>query len=87
MILLIYRSLFECYCVVFGAFKLFLFNRCGLIAGYLYNFQTKELYDLTYPQEFIGTPFRFEGLKIDLVLQVDFFCIIIPSIGVQFLFL
>lgn len=32
------------------------------LAGYLYNFQTKELYNLNYLQDFGGAPHGVEGV-------------------------
>lgn len=54
--------------------------------GYLYNFQTKELYDLTYPQEFIGTPFRFEDYLVSKcgVLLMSLFVFFTTTMSVSF---
>jgi len=35
-----------------------------LMAGYLYNYQTKEFYNLSYAQEVPEGPARFGGLLI-----------------------
>lgn len=54
--------------------------------GYLYNFQTKELYDLTYPQEFVGTPFRFEDYLVSKcgVLLMSLFVFFTTTMSVSF---
>lgn len=54
--------------------------------GYLYNFQTKELYDLTYPQEFVGTPFRVEDYLVSKcgVLLMSLFVFFTTTMSVSF---
>uniref|UniRef100_A0A0D6R123 Membralin n=1 Tax=Araucaria cunninghamii TaxID=56994 RepID=A0A0D6R123_ARACU len=54
--------------------------------GYLYNFQTKELYDLTYPQESTGVPFRYEDYLVSKcgVLIMSLFVFFTTTMSVSF---
>ncbi|XP_057848312.2 membralin-like protein At1g60995 isoform X2 [Cryptomeria japonica] len=54
--------------------------------GYLYNFQTKELYDLTFPQESIEAPFRFEDYLVSKcgVLIMSLFVFFTTTMSVSF---
>lgn len=54
--------------------------------GYLYNFQTKELYDLTYPQESTEVPFRIEDYLVSKcgVLIMSLFVFFTTTMSVSF---
>ncbi|KAH9288121.1 hypothetical protein KI387_032238, partial [Taxus chinensis] len=54
--------------------------------GYLYNFQTKELYDLSYPQESIEAPFKFADYLVSKcgVLIMSLFVFFTTTMSVSF---
>lgn len=54
--------------------------------GYLYNYQTKELYDLNYPREARGAPSSFQGYVISKcgVLIMSLFVFFTTTMSVSF---